>query len=129
MSASRTTVRTDAAPAAIGPYSQGVAAGGWVYVSGQIPLDPSTGALVKGSVAEQTDRVLKNVQAVLAAAGADLGHVVRCTCYLTDMGAFAEMNEVYGRYFVTDPPARAAVEVSALPKGVDVEIDAVAYVG
>ena len=129
MNGSKHVVSTESAPAAIGPYSQAVVAGDWLFASGQIPIDPATGTLVGGPVADQTERVLKNLAAVLEAAGASLGHVVKCTCYLKDMGAFAEMNEVYARFFGESPPARAAVEVSALPKGVDVEIDAVAFLG
>ena len=129
MSASKRIISTQGAPAAIGPYSQAVVAGDWLFASGQIPIDPATGTLVGGPVADQTERVLKNLAAVLEAAGATLDHVVKCTCYLKDMGAFVEMNEVYARFFKESPPARAAVEVSALPKGVDVEIDAVAFLG
>ena len=120
------TVATDQAPKAIGPYSQAVDAGAFVFLSGQVALDPATGAMVPGGVAEQTDRVLKNLQAVLAAAGLPLTRVVKTTVYLVDLGEFAAMNEVYARYFPADPPARATVQVSALPKGARVEIDAVA---
>jgi len=118
-------VSTSAAPAAIGPYSQAIDAGGLVFVSGQIPLDEK-GGLVAGSVAEQTERVLKNVAAVLSAAGLSPSHVVKTTVYMTDLGRFAEMNEVYARHFQAPFPARATVEVKALPKGVCVEIDAIA---
>ncbi len=120
------TVHTDNAPAAIGPYSQAVTVDGWLFASGQIPLDPTTGELVTGSVAEQTDRVFKNLAAVLAEGGADLSLVVKTTVYLVDMGTFTEMNEVYSRHFGDHRPARATVEVAALPKGVDVEIDVIA---
>jgi 2-iminobutanoate/2-iminopropanoate deaminase len=129
MSEHRKTVSTDKAPAAIGPYSQAVVAGGWVFASGQIPIDPATGELVTGTVAAQTEQVLKNLKAVLEAAGASLESVVKCTCFLKDMGTFAEMNETYARFFQADPPARAAVEVAALPKNVDIEIEAVARLG
>ncbi len=122
---SKAAVKTDAAPAAIGPYSQAVEAGGMVFVSGQIPLDEK-GQLRGLSVAEQTDRVLRNVAAVLEAARLSLGDVVKTTVYMTDLGRFAEMNEVYARHFSGVFPARATVEVKALPKGVLVEIDAVA---
>jgi len=122
----RSVVATAGAPAAIGPYAQGVLAGGFLFVSGQVPLDPATGALVPGGVGAQTERVLRSVAAVLEAAGSGLGKVVKTTVYLTDLGAFAEMNEVYARYFPADPPARATVQVAALPKGAAVEIDAVA---
>lgn len=123
---SKKTVSTDKAPAAIGPYSQAVIAGSLVFCSGQIPIDPATGDLVKGTVAVQTQQVLNNLKAVLQAAGASLETVVKCTCFLKSMKAFAEMNEVYGKFFGANPPARAAVEVSELPKGVDVEIEAIA---
>jgi 2-iminobutanoate/2-iminopropanoate deaminase len=126
--AEKTVVSTKAAPAAIGPYSQAVSAGGWVFASGQIPIDPATGVLVTGPVAAQTERVLANLKAVLEAAGAGADTVVKCTVYLKDLGKFAEMNEVYGRFFTEKPPARATVQVAALPKGADVEIDAVALV-
>lgn len=119
-------VHTDSAPAAIGPYSQAVTVDGWLFASGQIPLDPATGELVAGSVAEQTDQVFKNLAAVLAEGGTSLSSVVKTTVYLVDMGTFAEMNEVYGRHFGDHRPARATVAVAALPKGVDVEIDAIA---
>ncbi|MBI5500645.1 MAG: RidA family protein [Deltaproteobacteria bacterium] len=118
--------RTDHAPAAIGPYSQAVEAGGLVFLSGQIPLDPATGQLVPGDVTAQTERVLDNLGAVLAAAGLDFSHVLKTTIYLTDLAAFPKVNEAYGRRFTTEPPARATVQVAALPRGALVEIDAVA---
>lgn len=117
------------APAAIGPYSQAVEAGGFLFLSGQIPLDPKTGQLVQGDIATQTDRVLDNLAAVLAAAGLGFEHVVRTTIFLVDLGDFAVVNEVYGRRFAASPPARATVQVAALPKGARVEIDAVAHRG
>lgn len=117
---------TGAAPAAIGPYSQGVRAGGMVFVSGQLPLDPATGVPVAGDMQAQVARCLENIRAVLRAAGLDLQHVVKTTVFLTDLGAFAAVNEVYARYFTPPYPARAAVQVAALPKGAAVEIDAVA---
>jgi 2-iminobutanoate/2-iminopropanoate deaminase len=113
------------APAAIGPYSHAVRAGGLLFISGQIPLDPATGELVGDTPAEQARRCLENLRAVSAAAGAGLGDAARVTVYLTDMSAFAEVNEVYGTYFDADPPARVAIGVSALPKGALVEMDAV----
>jgi 2-iminobutanoate/2-iminopropanoate deaminase len=122
----REIIATAAAPAAVGPYSQAVRAGGFVFVSGQIPLDPADGALVAGGVAAQTERALLNLRAVLEAAGSDLARVVKTTVYLTDLGRFGEMNEVYARFFPGEPPARATVQVAALPRGADVEIDAVA---
>jgi 2-iminobutanoate/2-iminopropanoate deaminase len=124
----KTPISTDAAPKAIGPYSQAVAARGGrtLWLSGQIPLDPATGALVSGTIQEETQRVMDNLAAVLAAAGAGFEHVVRCTIYLVDLADFARVNEVYGRAFPRDPPARATVQVAALPRGARVEIDAIA---
>jgi len=122
-------ISTSKAPKAIGPYSQAVRAGGFLFCSGQIPMDPETGQLVTGEIGAQTERVLKNIRAVLEATGADLGQVVKCTVFLADMDDFAAMNEVYGRFFGEDPPARAAVEVSRLPRGMGVEIEAVAFTG
>lgn len=122
------TVRTDDAPGAIGPYSQAVVTDGWIFASGQIPLDPATGALVEGDVAAQTDRVLKNLAAVLAAAGGSLRSVVKTTVFLSDMAHFGEMNAVYERRFGEHRPARATVAVAGLPKAVDVEIEVVARV-
>lgn len=119
-------VQTTNAPAAIGPYSQAVVANGFVFVSGQIPLDPTTGQLETGSIAEQTERVLGNLKAVLEAAGSGLDRVLKTTIYLRSMADFGVVNEVYGRFFKEDPPARATVEVSRLPREVLVEIDAVA---
>jgi len=126
----RKPVSTPAAPKAIGPYSQAVEARGarTLWLSGQIPLDPGTGELVAGDVAAQTERVMENLGAVLAGAGAGFGDVVRCTIYLADLADFAKVNEVYGRHFQKDPPARATVQVAALPRGARVEIDAVAVV-
>jgi len=118
-------VRTDGAPAAIGPYSQAIAAGGHVFCSGQIALDPVTGEIPAG-IEAQTERVLGNLRAVLAAAGCSLGDVVKTTVFLTDLGEFPRMNAVYERHFPAPHPARATVEVSALPRGVAVEIDAIA---
>ncbi len=125
---SRQALHTDAAPKAIGPYSQAVAvaSGQLIFCSGQIPLDPATAQMVTGDIAAQTDRVMKNLEAVLVAGGATFANVVRCTIFLTDMNDFAKVNEVYGRYFKDAPPSRATVQVSALPKGANVEIDAIA---
>ena len=125
----RRVVSTDEAPAAVGPYSQAIVADGWVYVSGQIPLDPATGTMVEGDVGAQAERCLDSVAAVLAAAGSSLDRVVRATVYLIDMNDFAAVNEVYATYFPTDPPSRACVEVRRLPKDARVEIDAVARIG
>jgi len=122
----RETVRTAGAPAAIGPYSQAVRAGGLLFCSGQIPLDPATGQTVEGGIEAQAERVLKNIEAVLTAGGATLGSVVKTTVYLVDLGDFPAMNAVYGRFFPEDPPARATVQVAKLPAGARVEIDAVA---
>ncbi len=122
-------IATEGAPKAIGPYSQAIASRGLVFVSGQIPLDPASGTLVTGGIAEQTAQVLENVKAVLAAAGAGLADVVKTTVYLKDLSQFAAMNEVYGKYFGEKPPARATVEVARLPRDVMVEIDAVAVTG
>ena len=122
-------VHTDNAPAAIGPYSQAVVTDGWVFCSGQIPLDPQSGELLSGSVAEQTELVLKNLRAVLQAAGSSMELVVKTTVFLSDMNTFAEMNEVYAQHFGDHRPARAAVQAAALPKFVDVEIECVARVG
>ena len=122
----RKIITTDGAPKAIGPYSQAVDLGDFVFLSGQIPLDPATQEPVEGGIEPQTERVLKNLEGVLSAAGLGLGDVVRTTVYLTDLGEFQKMNGVYARVFTQDPPARAAVQVSALPKGARVEIDAIA---
>lgn len=122
----REIIHSSNAPAAIGPYSQAVRAGSTVYCSGQIPIDPASGELVAGSVEEQTRRVLENLKAVLGAAGLEMSDVVRCTVFVSDMGNFGRINEVYADYFRKDPPARATVEVSRLPKDVDVEISCIA---
>ena len=122
-------VTTSQAPAAIGPYSQGIVAGGFLFVSGQIPLDPATGQMVAGDVGAQVAQVLENLKAILEAAGSGLGAVVRTTVYLADLGEYSKMNEVYGKYFVADPPARSTVEVAALPRGARVEIDVIARLG
>lgn len=122
-------IATEKAPQAIGPYSQAVAHNGLLYLSGQIALDPATGQLIEGDVAAQTERVLENLKAVLEAAGSSLGRVLKTTVYLKDLGEFARMNEVYGRYFPENPPARATVEVARLPRDARVEIEAVAAMG
>ncbi len=125
----KTIVQTEKAPAAIGPYSQAVKAGGFVFLSGQVALDPASAQVVAGDVRAQTERVLKNLQAVLAAAGSSLAAVVKTTVFLADMNDFAAMNEVYGRFFSSDPPARATVQAARLPKDVQVEIDLIALAG
>ncbi len=122
-------IKTPRAPAAIGPYSQGVKAGGFIFVSGQIPLDPTSGEIVDGDVAQQTDRVMRNIRAILDDSGGTLEDVVKTTIFLADMNDFAAVNEVYGRYFSSEPPARATVQVARLPKDVRVEIEATAWVG
>ena len=116
---------TEKAPAAVGPYSQAIEVGGIVYTSGQIPLDPATGKIVGESITEQAEQVMKNLTAVLEAAGTSTDKAVKTLCFLTDMGDFAAFNEVYGRYF-TEKPARSCVEVSALPKGALCEVEVVA---
>jgi 2-iminobutanoate/2-iminopropanoate deaminase len=122
----RDVIATKDGPAAIGPYSQAIKANGFVFVSGQIPLDPATNTLISGDVAFQTERVLKNLSGILNAAGSSLEKVVRATVFLKNMSDFAAMNEVYGKYFNTAPPARSTVEVARLPKDVLVEIDVIA---
>lgn len=122
-------ISTDKAPKAIGPYSQGIKAGGFIFVSGQIPLEPETGIVVTGDIDVQTERVLKNIAGVLEAAGSSLEGVVKTTVYLKDMADFPKFNECYAGFFPVNPPARATVEVSRLPKDVRVEIDAVAVAG
>lgn len=125
----REAISTDAAPKAIGPYSQAIRAGDFLFLSGQIPLDPQTGQVVGDDVSSQTHQVLRNLAAVLAAAGASLAHVVRTTIYLKDLGDFATVNEIYGTYFGAPAPARATVQVARLPRDARIEIDAVAYTG
>jgi 2-iminobutanoate/2-iminopropanoate deaminase len=122
----REVVSTTAAPKAIGPYSQAVRAGGLVFVSGQVAIDPITQQVIVGNVAAQTERVLENVSAILRAAGTSLENVVRSTVFLKNMDDFGSMNEVYGRFFKSSPPARSTVEVARLPKDVLVEIDVIA---
>ena len=125
----RRIVKTEGAPGAIGPYSQAVVAGGFVYASGQIPLDPATGQFVEGGVGEQTAQVLRNLSKVLEAAGSSLGRVVKTTVFLADMNDFAEMNEVYAGFFAEEQPARSTVQAARLPRDARVEIDVVALAG
>ncbi len=122
----REVISTPDAPKAIGPYSQAIRAGGFVFTAGQVAFDPATGQVVPGDVAAQTERVMKNLGAILQAAGTGFEKVVRCTVFLKSMNDFAAMNEVYGRYFTPAPPARSTVEVARLPKDVLVEIDVIA---
>jgi 2-iminobutanoate/2-iminopropanoate deaminase len=121
-------ISTDNAPGAIGPYSQAIKTGGMIFCSGQIPIDPATGNFVSHDVAEQTDQVLKNLEAVLNAGGAGLGDVVKTTVFLADMNDFAAMNEVYSKFFDENKPARATVQAARLPRDAKVEIDCIAVV-
>ena len=122
----RTVVHTEDAPKAVGPYSQGIRTGGLLFSSGQIPIDPASGALVSGPIEEQTRRVMENLRAVLEAAGTNFGRVVRTTIYLTNLSDFAKVNAVYASYFPSAPPARSTVQVAALPLGASIEIDLIA---
>jgi 2-iminobutanoate/2-iminopropanoate deaminase len=124
----REIVSTEQAPKAIGPYSQAVVSNGIAYLSGQIPLDPATGQLVEGDIAAQTERVLQNLKAVLEACGASMESVLKTTVFLKDMADFPKMNEIYARYFASNPPARSTVQAARLPRDVSVEIDAIASV-
>jgi 2-iminobutanoate/2-iminopropanoate deaminase len=121
-------IATEQAPQAIGPYSQAIVHNGIAYVSGQIPLDPATMQIVEGSIEAQTERVLENLKAVLAACGSSFDRVLKTTVFLKDMGDFPKMNEIYGRYFAKNPPARSTVQAAKLPRDVQVEIDCVAAV-
>ncbi len=122
-------IHSSDAPQAIGPYSQAVRVGNLVFLSGQIPLDPASGNIVDGDIVVQTRRVMDNLGAVLRAAGASFAEVVKSTIFMADLGHFSKMNEVYGSYFPSEPPARATVQVGALPRGVLIEIDMIAHVG
>lgn len=119
-------IQTSAAPAAIGPYSQAIQAGDFIFYSGQIPLDPQTGDMVAGGIVAQTRQVMMNMQAVLSASGRNFADIVKTTIYLTDLADFATVNEIYGEFFTEVPPARACVQVAALPKGAVVEIEWIA---
>ena len=119
-------ISTPHAPAAIGPYSQAIDTGSLVFISGQIPIVPETGKLLEGDIKAQTTRVMENIRGILEAAGLTFAHVVKCTCYLADIADFKEMNEVYGSYFTSQPPARAAIQVDKLPLGAKVEVDTIA---
>jgi len=129
MAAVKDIISTDRAPRAIGPYSQAVRAGAMVFASGQIPIDPATGEFVAGGVAEQTEQVLRNLTAVFEAAGVGMNQVVKTTVFLADMDDFTAMNEVYGRFFGAEPPARATVQAARLPRDARVEIEAIAVIG
>ena len=122
----RSVIQTPQAPPAVGPYSQAVQAGGFVFCSGQLPIDPGTGAFVPGGAAEQTEQVIRNLSAVLAAAGAGSDQIVKATVFLQSMGDFAAMNEVYTRHFSASPPARSTIQVARLPKDALVEIEVIA---
>ncbi|MBV9084908.1 MAG: RidA family protein [Acidobacteriaceae bacterium] len=119
-------VTTDKAPKAIGPYSQAVKSNGFVFLSGQVPSDPRTGAIVGGSIQQQTERVLENIKGLLEAAGLTLHHVIKATVFLKDISHFADMNQVYAKYFTAQPPARTTVEVARLPRDVQIEIEVIA---
>ena len=123
------TITSSNAPAAIGPYSQAVRAGDWVFLSGQLPINPKTGAVITDTIEAATVQVMENLKAVLQEAGLTFDHVVKTTIYLIDLDDFARVNTAYGKYLTENPPARATVQVAALPKGVAVEIDAIAYAG
>ena len=123
----KTVISTAEAPTAVGPYSQAIAAGGLVFCSGQIPLEPSSGVLIEGDISSQTKRVLENLAAVLRAYGLTMEQVVKTTVFMTDLANFGEMNTVYAQYFPSDPPARSTIQVAALPKGANVEIEAIAF--
>ena len=129
MPAVKDIIATDRAPRAIGPYSQAVRAGDLVFASGQIPIDPATGEFVAGGVAEQTEQVLRNLTAVFEAAGVGMNQIVKTTVFLADMDDFTAMNEVYGRFFSVEPPARATVQAARLPRDARVEIEAIAVMG
>ena len=120
------TINTSNAPAAIGPYSQAIEANGFLFISGQIPVNPETGKIVEGGITEQTEQVMKNIEAILKEAGYTFNDVVKSTCLLSDMSNFAEMNAVYGKYYPENPPARAAFAVKDLPLGVLIEIETIA---
>jgi 2-iminobutanoate/2-iminopropanoate deaminase len=125
----RKIIATDKAPGAVGPYSQGIAAGGFIFTAGQVPIDPATGKVEAETIEEQTRQSLMNIRAVLHAAGSGLDRVVKMTVFMTDLGQFQAMNAVYAEFFPADPPARSAVQVAALPLGVQIEMEAIALTG
>lgn len=126
---SKTRIDTPNAPKAIGPYSQGIKAGGFLFVSGQVPFNPETGELVTGSIRDEAEQSLNNVRAIVEAAGLTMDNIVKTTIFLTDLAHFTEVNDVYAGYFTADPPARSTIQVAALPRGARVEIEAVAAEG
>lgn len=128
MIGTRRVIYTPKAPKPVGPYSQGIIAGNYLFVSGQIPIDPETGEVVKGDFKTQVRRVLENIKAIVEASGGSMKDVVKVTVYLKDMNKFREFNEIYKEYFKEEPPARSVIEVSNLPKNVDLEIDAIVYI-
>ncbi|ADM28743.1 endoribonuclease L-PSP [Ignisphaera aggregans DSM 17230] len=121
-------IYTERAPRPIGPYSQGIVAGCYVFISGQIPIDPLTGKIVDGEFSDRVVRVLENIKAIIESVGGSLNDIVKVTVFLRDIGMFQQFNEIYSRYFKEDPPARTVVEVSNLPRGVDIEMEAIAYI-
>jgi 2-iminobutanoate/2-iminopropanoate deaminase len=121
----RKSIATDKAPSAIGPYSQAISTGNLVFISGQLPIDPTTGKLIDATISERTDQVLRNLQAIAKEAGGDLADIVKTTIFLTDLVDFKEVNTAYGEYFPTSPPARSTVQVAALPLGSNIEIEAI----
>ncbi len=122
-------IATTQAPAAIGPYSQGISTGSLLFISGQLPIDTKTGKLLDGSIGEQTSLIMKNIEAIAGEAGTSLDNIVKTTIFLTDLGNFQEVNEAYGAFFSTAPPARATIQVAGLPLGARIEIEAVATIG
>lgn len=125
----KTTILTEKAPKPVGPYSQAVCINGWLFLSGQLPLDPLTGSLLEGDFRAKVRRVLENIKVIVETAGGSLRDVVKVTVFLKDISRFQEFNEIYAEYFSEEPPARSVVEVSNLPKGSDLEVDVVAYIG
>lgn len=123
----KSIIKTDKAPSAIGPYEQGILVGDFLFTSGQIALEPGTGQFLAGEIEAETERVLKNIEAILQAGGLSMNHVVKTTVYMTDLGQFTRMNQVYEKFFSENKPARATVQVAGLPKGAKVEIDVVAH--
>jgi 2-iminobutanoate/2-iminopropanoate deaminase len=128
MTVNKTAIATDEAPAAVGPYSQAIRVGQFVFTAGQAAIDPAVGGLIDGDIAAQTKQVMRNLQAILIAAGSDMEHIIKTTVFLKNMEHFASMNEVYGSYFPQDPPARSTIEAARLPLGALVEIEAIALV-